>query len=65
MLAGALPPCLVAGAVQLDSLVPGRAAAFLQLEPFCRRLRHRLFGRERRRLGVGHLRLRLGRPRIH
>eukprot|EP00964_Phaeocystis_antarctica_P030486 scaffold17222_cov56-Phaeocystis_antarctica.AAC.1 len=54
----------VAGAVQLDSPVAGRAVASLERKPFCRCLRQRLFGRERRRLGVGHLRLRLGRPRI-
>eukprot|EP00964_Phaeocystis_antarctica_P001346 scaffold713_cov60-Phaeocystis_antarctica.AAC.7 len=65
LLAGAPHPRLVAGVHnEAGSLVAGRVAASLELEPFRRRLRHRLFGRERRSLGVGHLRLRLGRPRI-
>eukprot|EP00964_Phaeocystis_antarctica_P061381 scaffold36683_cov57-Phaeocystis_antarctica.AAC.3 len=54
----------VAGAVHRDSLVADRIAAWLEPEPFCRRLRHRLLGREWRSLRVSHTRLRLGRPCI-
>eukprot|EP00964_Phaeocystis_antarctica_P095397 scaffold61869_cov65-Phaeocystis_antarctica.AAC.4 len=66
ILAGAPHPRVVASAVPNDSIVARRtcASAWLQREPFRRRLRHRLFGRERRRLGIGQLRLRLGRPSI-
>ena len=47
-----------------DSLVAGRTVASLQRKALCRRLRHRLLGRERCRLGFGRLRLRLGCPGI-
>eukprot|EP00964_Phaeocystis_antarctica_P002115 scaffold1107_cov75-Phaeocystis_antarctica.AAC.2 len=68
LLAGAFHKRLVeAGAACMrgDPLEAGRRIVVgLQLEPLCRRLRNRLSGRERRRLGRLRLRLRLplGRP---